>query len=127
MSRLTQVVVGFVKGEEGPTAVEYAVMLALIIVVCIGAITTLGGNANQTFTSVGNAISGGDTLAAGVKRIFVLDVSPLFNRRLNAPCGRAARHLRGGVTSRCAMYYSVIHLLGEQRAVPKEHSGEDSN
>jgi pilus assembly protein Flp/PilA len=57
MSRLTQVVVGFVKGEEGPTAVEYAVMLALIIVVCIGAITTLGGNANQTFTSVGNAIS----------------------------------------------------------------------
>jgi pilus assembly protein Flp/PilA len=57
MSRLTQVIVGFVKGEEGPTAVEYAVMLALIIVVCIGAITTLGGNANQTFTSVGNAIS----------------------------------------------------------------------
>jgi len=57
MSRLTQVIVSFVKGEEGPTAVEYAVMLALIIVVCIGAITTLGGNANQTFTSVGNAIS----------------------------------------------------------------------
>jgi pilus assembly protein Flp/PilA len=50
MSRLTQVIVSFVKGEEGPTAVEYAVMLALIIVVCIGAITTLGGNANQTFT-----------------------------------------------------------------------------
>ena len=57
MWRLTQVIVSFVKGEEGPTAVEYAVMLALIIVVCIGAITTLGGNANQTFTSVGNAIS----------------------------------------------------------------------
>ena len=57
MSRLTQVIVGFVKGEEGPTAVEYAVMLALIIVVCIGAITTLGGNANQTFTSVGSALS----------------------------------------------------------------------
>jgi pilus assembly protein Flp/PilA len=57
MSGLLQVVVGFVKGEEGPTAVEYAVMLALIIVVCIGAITTLGGNANQTFTSVGSALS----------------------------------------------------------------------
>ncbi len=50
-------VVQFVRNEDGPTAVEYAVMLALIIVVCIGAITTLGGNANQTFTSVGSAIS----------------------------------------------------------------------
>ncbi|HEV3117623.1 MAG TPA: Flp family type IVb pilin [Gemmataceae bacterium] len=42
----------FVKAEEGPTAVEYAVMLALIIVVCIGTITTLGGNANKTFGNV---------------------------------------------------------------------------
>jgi pilus assembly protein Flp/PilA len=32
-------------------------MLALIIVVCIGAITTLGSNANKTFTSVGSAIN----------------------------------------------------------------------
>jgi pilus assembly protein Flp/PilA len=46
----------FLQSEDGPTAVEYAVMLALIIVVCIGAITTLGGNANSTFTSVGNAV-----------------------------------------------------------------------
>ena len=44
-------------GEDGLTAVEYAVMLALIIVVCIGAITALGNNANTTFTSVGTAIS----------------------------------------------------------------------
>ena len=51
-------VVNFLKREEGPTAVEYAVMLALIIVVCIAAITTLGNNANATFQSVGNAISG---------------------------------------------------------------------
>jgi pilus assembly protein Flp/PilA len=50
-------VVEFLKREDGPTAVEYAVMLALIIVVCIGAITTLGKNANSTFTSVGTAIS----------------------------------------------------------------------
>jgi pilus assembly protein Flp/PilA len=49
-------VVRFLKREDGPTAVEYAVMLALIIVVCIAAITTLGGNANSTFTSVGNAV-----------------------------------------------------------------------
>jgi pilus assembly protein Flp/PilA len=46
----------FLKREDGPTAVEYAVMLALIIVVCIGAITTLGTNAKTTFTSVGNAV-----------------------------------------------------------------------
>jgi pilus assembly protein Flp/PilA len=49
--------VGFMRNEDGPTAVEYAVMLALIIVVCIGAIQTLGTNANATFTSVGTAIS----------------------------------------------------------------------
>jgi pilus assembly protein Flp/PilA len=47
----------FLAQEDGPTAVEYAVMLALIIVVCIGAITTLGSNTNQTFTSVGNAVN----------------------------------------------------------------------
>ena len=57
MRKLGQFVVDFVKAEDGPTAVEYAVMLALIIVVCIGAITTLGGNANKTFTSVGGAIN----------------------------------------------------------------------
>ena len=41
----------FLKREDGPTAVEYAVMLALIIVVCITAITALGTNANKTFTT----------------------------------------------------------------------------
>jgi pilus assembly protein Flp/PilA len=42
----------FLKAEDGPTAVEYAVMLALIVVVCITAITTLGTNANATFSNV---------------------------------------------------------------------------
>ena len=46
----------FLKNEDGPTAVEYAVMLALIIVVCITAITTLGTNANNTFTYVGTQV-----------------------------------------------------------------------
>ena len=55
---MLKTIVNFVKREDGPTAVEYAVMLALIIVVCIAAITTLGGNANSTFTSVGTAIGG---------------------------------------------------------------------
>ena len=49
--------VNFLKREDGPTAVEYAVMLALIIVVCIAAITTLGQNANGTFGSVGTSIA----------------------------------------------------------------------
>jgi pilus assembly protein Flp/PilA len=52
MRTLTQKLVAFLKKEDGPTAVEYAVMLALIIVVCIAAITTLGSNANNTFSSV---------------------------------------------------------------------------
>jgi len=42
----------FLQAEDGPTAVEYAVMLALIVVVCITAITTLGGNANKVFSNV---------------------------------------------------------------------------
>jgi pilus assembly protein Flp/PilA len=57
MRNLTQAVVNFLKREDGPTAVEYAVMLALIIVVCITAITALGTNANKTFTSVSNVIA----------------------------------------------------------------------
>ncbi len=48
----------FLTSEDGPTAVEYAVMLALIIVVCITAITTLGSNANNTFSYVGTKIAG---------------------------------------------------------------------
>ena len=56
MRSLTKNVVEFLKKEDGPTAVEYAVMLALIVVVCIAAITTLGTNANSTFSFVSSAI-----------------------------------------------------------------------
>ena len=48
--------VRFLQNEDGPTAVEYAVMLALIIVVCITAITAVGRNANATFTTVGSQL-----------------------------------------------------------------------
>ena len=58
MRKFTQSVVNFLQREDGPTAVEYAVMLALIIVVCITAITALGSNANKTFTNVSNTIAG---------------------------------------------------------------------
>jgi pilus assembly protein Flp/PilA len=57
MRKLTEKFVSFLKKEDGPTAVEYAVMLALIIVVCIAAITTLGSNANSTFSLVANKLA----------------------------------------------------------------------
>jgi pilus assembly protein Flp/PilA len=52
MNKLKLSVQRFLVSEDGPTAVEYAVMLALIVVVCITAITTLGTNANATFSNV---------------------------------------------------------------------------
>jgi pilus assembly protein Flp/PilA len=57
LCNLAAPVIGFLKNEDGPTAVEYAVMLALIIVVCIAAIAALGSNASNTFQYVGNAVS----------------------------------------------------------------------
>jgi pilus assembly protein Flp/PilA len=48
----------FLESEDGPTAVEYAVMLALIVVVCLGAITSIGTNATNTFDSVAAELGG---------------------------------------------------------------------
>jgi pilus assembly protein Flp/PilA len=42
----------FLKSEDGPTAVEYAIMLALIVVVCLTAIQAVGKNASATFTDI---------------------------------------------------------------------------
>ncbi len=44
--------------DDGPTAVEYAVMLALIVIVCLAAISSIGTNANTTFTNVASSIAG---------------------------------------------------------------------
>ena len=52
MQKFLESLAGFLKAEDGPTAVEYAVMLALIVVVCLTAITTLGTNANAVFSNV---------------------------------------------------------------------------
>lgn len=49
----------FLKSEDGPTAVEYAVMLALIVIVCLTAIQAIGTNANATFNSVATKLSSG--------------------------------------------------------------------
>ena len=59
---MTEAVVGFVKKEDGPTAVEYAIMLALIVTICIGVITTIGSNGNVLSTNAPAtvAITGGN-------------------------------------------------------------------
>jgi pilus assembly protein Flp/PilA len=54
MRRLTRTLVRFLSAEDGPTAVEYAAMLALLIAVCIGAITTIGTKTNSSYTSTGS-------------------------------------------------------------------------
>ena len=46
----------FLVSEDGPTATEYAVMLALIIVVALGAITILGTKVSTVFNNVNNSL-----------------------------------------------------------------------
>jgi pilus assembly protein Flp/PilA len=57
MIALTSKVRQFLVSEDGPTAVEYAVMLALILVACIGIVTSLGTSANSTFTTINTKLS----------------------------------------------------------------------
>jgi len=56
MSKFTARVRNFLKSEDGPTAVEYAVMLALIVVVCIGSVTLIGTNADAKFTEISTSL-----------------------------------------------------------------------
>ncbi len=58
MKALTNRVRQFLTSEDGPTAVEYAVMLALIIVACITIVTSLGKSVSSTFSTVNSAMSG---------------------------------------------------------------------
>ena len=50
-------VVKFLKSEDGPTAVEYAVMLALIVIVCLTAIKAVGTNSNARFNQGSNELT----------------------------------------------------------------------
>ena len=56
MIRLMRTIRSLVRSEDGPTAVEYAVMLALIIVMCLAAIQSVGTKAKTTFTNVAASI-----------------------------------------------------------------------
>jgi pilus assembly protein Flp/PilA len=58
MNSLTQKVRRFLASEDGPTAVEYAVMLALIVIVCLTAISAIGTKASSTFANVSNQLGG---------------------------------------------------------------------
>ncbi len=57
MKNLAKKVQRFLVSEDGPTAVEYAVMLALIVIVCLTTIRAIGTNANSTFDQVSQQLS----------------------------------------------------------------------
>ncbi len=57
MQNLKSRVHRFLTSEDGPTAVEYAVMLALILVACITIVSSLGTNVSKTFSSVNGSLS----------------------------------------------------------------------
>ena len=57
MSKFVSSVKKFIVSEDGPTAVEYAVMLSLIVVVCIAAVSAVGSNANAKFNKVSNYLT----------------------------------------------------------------------
>jgi pilus assembly protein Flp/PilA len=57
MKNLALKVQRFLVSEDGPTAVEYAVMLALIVIVCLTAIKSIGTNASATFTKVAGELA----------------------------------------------------------------------
>ena len=63
MKSLAKKVHRFLVSEDGPTAVEYAVMLALIVIVCLTAISSIGTQASTTFETVSDEI-GGEAAAA---------------------------------------------------------------
>ncbi len=56
MKPILQQIRRFLVSEDGPTAVEYAVMLALIVVVCLTAISAVGNNASSTFNKVAGSM-----------------------------------------------------------------------
>jgi pilus assembly protein Flp/PilA len=57
MNNLVSKVQRFLVSDDGPTAVEYGVMLALIIAVCAAAVGALGKSVSGTFSSVSSSLS----------------------------------------------------------------------
>ena len=61
MKNIISKVQRFLKSEDGPTAVEYAIMLALIVIVCLTAIQAIGDNAKTAFNTIATEISSSNT------------------------------------------------------------------
>ena len=57
MNRFMSFVYRFIADEDGPTAVEYAVMLALIVMACLSAVRAVGSSTAASLTNTGNQIS----------------------------------------------------------------------
>ena len=60
MKNFTNKIKHFLQSEDGPTAVEYAIMLALIVIVCLTAIQAIGTNTNSTFERIASEIEAGN-------------------------------------------------------------------
>jgi pilus assembly protein Flp/PilA len=56
MGPYSKKVLQFLVSDEGPTAVEYAVMLALIVMVCLTAISAIGTSASSTFNKISKSV-----------------------------------------------------------------------
>lgn len=59
MAKFIAVAKNFVKGEAGATMVEYGIMVALIAIVCLAAVGTLGTDIRDMFTNLGSSLPSG--------------------------------------------------------------------
>ena len=59
MNALVKQIARFLHSEQGPTVTEYAVMLALIIVVCIVAVTLIGNKVSTMYTNLNTGLPDG--------------------------------------------------------------------
>ena len=57
MKNIVSKVQRFLKSEDGPTAVEYAIMLALIVIVCLAAIQSVGTDASSRFDDIAQQLN----------------------------------------------------------------------
>jgi pilus assembly protein Flp/PilA len=68
VKRMKEKIMNFFRDEEGATAVEYGIMVALIAAVIIVAVTAIGTNLETTFDNVATAIGGaGEGASAGAE------------------------------------------------------------
>ena len=91
MNKFLQATVRFLKREDGPTAVEYAVMLALIVVVCIAAITAIGSSLSSApFAIASTAVACANPSARARKGTLAEScVTPPIVRKGLSPAGEA--------------------------------------